>query len=131
MEAKSIDDELSDRPVLVTDAPDVEALLKASSAALGTLEQFSVGTRRWRGVSPWERHRTADELIFILEGGPVTITVLTDSEAETVEVSERSVFIVPRGCWHKQVVENTATVLGVSPTGDADISFAEDPRSSN
>jgi quercetin dioxygenase-like cupin family protein len=52
------------------------------------------------GVSPWERHPTDEELLFVIDGR-VTIELLTDDGRVDVSVSAGSVCIVPRGHWHR------------------------------
>ena len=78
------------------------------------------------GVSPWERHPTDEELLYVIEGR-VTIEVLTDDDSTEVPVPEGSAFVVPRNHWHRHTHDGVVKELYVTP-GPSEMSFAEDPR---
>ena len=78
------------------------------------------------GVSPWERHPTDDELLYVIEGR-VVIEVLGLDERFEVEVDAGSVFIVPRDHWHRHRHAGLVKEMYVTP-GPTDMSFDEDPR---
>ena len=96
-----------------------------------TLEQFNRGTAGvfWcgAGTSPWERHPDDDELLHVIEG-EVVIRVLTDSGPVDTTVGAGSVFVVPRGLWHRHQVPERLKEFYVTP-GATEHSMAEDPRS--
>lgn len=81
---------------------------------------------RFKGTSPWERHADTDELLCTLEGS-FDVTVLTDDGPVTTAVPAGSVFVVPRGRWHRVSSEDETVAYGVTP-GSTEHSFAEDPR---
>lgn len=100
-----------------------------ADAAFRTLTTFNlctVNVGRFSGQSPWERHTRGDELLHILDG-EVDITVLTDSGPVQRRIEAGSVFVCPRGLWHRQHSAAGVTALYATPT-PSDISFAEDPR---
>jgi uncharacterized cupin superfamily protein len=79
---------------------------------------------RFSGRSPWERHPDGDELVHVLDG-EVEITVVTDSGPVATSVRAGSVFIVPRGRWHRQLARASVTQFGAT-VGGTDHSDSED-----
>jgi quercetin dioxygenase-like cupin family protein len=78
------------------------------------------------GVSPWERHPDDDELLYVLDGEADLIVMMEgDPIATTVEAG--SLFVVPRGRWHRHHVRGHLHELYVTP-GRTEHSNAEDPR---
>jgi len=78
------------------------------------------------GTSPWERHPEDDELLQVIEG-EVVITVLTDDGPVDTVVRAGSLFVVPRGLWHRHHHPAKVKELYVTP-GPSEMSTAEDPR---
>jgi quercetin dioxygenase-like cupin family protein len=78
------------------------------------------------GVSPWERHPTDEELLYVIEGR-VTIEVLTEDDRFEVGIEEGSAFVVPRNHWHRHKHDGIVKEMYVTP-GPSDTSFVEDPR---
>ncbi len=74
-----------------------------------------------------ERHPDGDELLHPLEG-EVDITLLTDSGQTHVTVRAGSVFVCPRGLWHRQLPRPAVTMFFGTPTENGEVSWAEDPR---
>ena len=100
-----------------------------ADAAFPQLASFNEGgvfVGRYSGQPPWERHPKADELLHVLDG-EIDITVLTDDGPVPVTVRAGSIFVVPRGLWHRPVARVAATLLSVTPK-PTEVSFAEDPR---
>src|SRR5262245_14487773 len=81
---------------------------------------------RFRGQTPWERHRRGDELVHVLQG-EVDLTVLKASGPAHVTLTAGSLFVLPRGHWHRQRTRGDVALLTATPT-PTDISFAADPR---
>ena len=78
------------------------------------------------GTSPWERHPDDEELLHVVEG-QVEIEVLTDEGPVVTLIDEGSIFVVPRGHWHRHRHVGMVKEMYVTP-GRSDMSFAEDPR---
>ena len=100
------------------------------AAAFPRLASFNDGAvyvGRFAGQTPWERHPGADELLYVLEGAVDITQLATDGPAE-VSVAAGSVFVVPRGLWHRQQARPRVTLLAAVPD-DSEISEADDPRS--
>lgn len=85
-----------------------------------------VGTVRFSGQTPWERH-PADELLYVVQGA-VEVTVLLDDGAHDTTVSEGSIFIVPADRWHRQTSRPTVSLMFVTPAQGTDASWSDDPR---
>jgi quercetin dioxygenase-like cupin family protein len=78
------------------------------------------------GVSPWERHPNHEELLHVLDG-EVDIVVLKDQSPTVVKLKTGSIFVVPRGLWHRHKVKNRLVELYVSPS-ETEHSSEDDPR---
>jgi mannose-6-phosphate isomerase-like protein (cupin superfamily) len=59
--------------------------------------------------------------------GSVDIEVLTDDGAKITTVGQGSVFVVPRGHWHRHRHTGIVKELYVTPSR-SEMSFDEDPR---
>jgi len=98
----------------------------AAFPRLATFNSGAIYVGRFSGQTPWERHLEADELLHVLEGA-VDITLLTDDGPTQVSVSAGSVFVVPRGLWHRQEARPSVTLLAATPD-NSEVSAADDPR---
>ena len=80
------------------------------------------------GPSPWEMHPDCDELLQILEGA-IEIEVLPEGGGASVvtRVASGSLFVVPRGCWHRQSLLERTKELYLTP-GRSLHSSEADPR---
>ena len=99
------------------------------SARFWTPQPFNQGflwVGRFSGQSPWERHPDSDELLHLVEG-ETDLTLLTDGGPVTVTLRPGSIFIVPRGHWHRHLARGVVTEYGVTP-GRTEHSTADDPR---
>src|SRR5438552_1312798 len=94
---------------------------------LASLNRCTLSVTRFSGPSPWERHPAGDELLHPLEG-EVDVTVLTDGGPTHVTVRAGSVFVCPRGLWHRQLPRPAVTMFFGTPTENEEVSWAEDPR---
>jgi len=96
------------------------------SRIVGKLNHCLLGAVRFSAQGPWERHPDGDELLHVLEG-ELELTLLAPEGRVEVTVSEGSVFVVPRGLWHRSRPRGVAAMLFATPTRDGEISFADDP----
>lgn len=124
MEAHDVRVALSDLPELTITSRTTEEEAAAAMRMLTPFNQCMVGIVHFSGLTPWERH-SDDELLYILEG-KVDVTILTDAGRIDRTVREGSVFVVPRGLWHRQLPRPVVKLMFV--TGETDVSTAEDPR---
>jgi mannose-6-phosphate isomerase-like protein (cupin superfamily) len=84
---------------------------------------------RFSGQSPWERHPEGEELLHVLEG-EVEVTILSKNGATRRRVAAGSIFVVPRGHWHRQRALKPVLECGAT-SGRTDYSEAADPRKAN
>lgn len=126
MQGYDVRNELHDLPALVVTRDTTEAEAAAAIRAFGSLNGCLLGVTRFEGLTPWELHPDTDELLYVVEGA-VEVTVLVDEGLVVTAVPAGSVFVVPRGRWHRQEAREHAALLFA--TGATDISWADDPRS--
>ena len=82
------------------------------------------------GTSPvWEMHPDTDELFYILEGA-FEATLLNADGPEHVVVPAGSMFVVPKGIWHRPAAPSGAKFIYFTP-GETLHSDADDPRVEN
>ncbi len=94
---------------------------------LGRVDDRIVGVFRTPKDSwIWERHPRGDELLHVLDG-ELEVTLLEDEGSETTLVGSGSVFVVPRGAWHRPLAKSDVSVFFVTPE-HTERSTAEDPR---
>jgi mannose-6-phosphate isomerase-like protein (cupin superfamily) len=99
-----------------------------ANADFGLLNDYSVGLGRYSGVSPWERHRNGDELLYVVDGD-VAITVLSDAGALEREILRSGcLFVVPKDRWHQLDASRGASVFFASPPEDGAERTRDDPR---
>jgi uncharacterized cupin superfamily protein len=127
MTSKDIQAALASAPEINLDAHPTPDQLRAAFPRLASFDKGEITVGRFSGRSPWERHVDSDEFLHVLDG-EVEITLLTDDDSIHVTVSAGSIFVIPRGLWHRQVPRPVATVLSLIPTDHGSVSFAEDPR---
>jgi mannose-6-phosphate isomerase-like protein (cupin superfamily) len=125
MQAYDVMTELRDLPALIVTRDTTEAEATAAVRSLGTLGACLLGVTRFSGLTPWELHPDADELLYVIAGA-VDVTVLGDEGCAVTSVPAGSVFVVPRGRWHRQHARAEAALLFA--TGATEISWADDPR---
>ena len=91
---------------------DADSLVKirAAGAALGSVDAGNITLGFFAGSSPWERHIEGDELLFVLEG-EVGVTLLHDDCRDEATIASGSIFVVPRGRWHRTVARQPVKIL--------------------
>ena len=94
---------------------------------LASFNHGGIFVGRFTGQTPWERHRHGDELVHVL-AGEVDLIVRKASGPVHVTLTAGSVFVVPRGHWHRQRTRGAVALLTATPT-PTDISFDAEPRS--
>src|SRR5262249_43032552 len=124
--ARDVRAALSGVPELVISANTTGEEAGAAFPRLGSPKQSGLYAGRFSGLSPWERHTTADELLHVLEG-EVEITTLTDNGPVRNTLRPGTVFVCPRGLWHRQYSANGVLEFSATPQ-PTEVSFAADPR---
>lgn len=113
-------------PLSITAATTAEEA-EAAVRRITSLDGSVVGVMRFSGLTPWERHPDGDEMLHPLEGD-VEVTVLTDDGPARVNVRAGSIFVCPRGLWHRQLPRRAVTELFATPAETTEVSWADDPR---
>jgi quercetin dioxygenase-like cupin family protein len=96
------------------------------SRIVDRLDQCVVGAVRFSGLPPWERHPAGDELLHVLEGA-LEICVLAPEGRVSFALHAGSVFVVPRGLWHRTYPQGAVSMLFVTPTSGGEESWADNP----
>jgi uncharacterized cupin superfamily protein len=126
MTARNVRAALSGIPVLAISEMTTGEEAAAAFPQLGSLNGCGLYAGRFSGLSPWERHTSADELLHVLEG-ELEITTLTDQGPIRNTLRAGTVFVCPRGLWHRQYSARGVLEFSATPQ-PTDVSFAEDPR---
>lgn len=126
MEPHNVPSMLAALPELRVTATTTSAEAAAAMRVLGGFNQCMVGTVRFSGRTPWERH-PGDELLYVVQGA-VEVTVLLDDGPQQTRLGEGSVFIVPAGRWHRQAPKPVVSLMFVTPAEGTDASWSDDPR---
>jgi quercetin dioxygenase-like cupin family protein len=92
-----------------------------------SLDKHMIGVCRGSSVSHWERHPAGDEMLHILEG-EVDVDTLTDEGPVRATLTAGSVFICPRGLWHRLTPKPYYSMLFATPGDRTEIRAADDPR---
>lgn len=122
--------EIAEQPKLVP--YDLRAAAKdmpenLSMKFLAPLSHCTIGISGGSGMSHWERHPADDELLYVLDGAMDVIT-LTDDGPVRSSVRAGSVFVCPKGMWHRQIPRPNVMQLFVTPGEGTEHSAEKDPR---
>lgn len=117
---------LDGHPPMIIDSTTTEADEAASRATLGWMNNSSVGVQRYQGVPPWEIHRDADELLYVVEGD-LELTVVGDDGPETAHITGGMIAVVPKARWHRPVAKTLVTLFTVTPFTNSDLAFSDEP----
>jgi quercetin dioxygenase-like cupin family protein len=126
--AHDLDAALTDLPELHITSNTTAEEADAATRLITSVGPCTVGVVRFSGLTPWERHPDGDELLHVLDG-IIDVTVLTDDGPAEVTLDAGSVFVCPKGLWHRQRPHASATLLFSTPTHTTEVTFADDPRS--
>jgi quercetin dioxygenase-like cupin family protein len=78
----------------------------------------------------WERHPGGNEMLYIVDGA-VEVVTLTDAGPVTSFADKGSIFICPRGLWHRQIPRPFVSELSLTPGAGTEGSALIDPRVAN
>ena len=102
---------------------------RAAAQDLGSFDAGDITLGHFTGTSPWERHVDGDELFYVFEGEvEVTLFHGEDDGRDQVIVPTGSIFVLPRGRWHRSVARNPVKLLTLRATDHGPVSFEDDPR---
>lgn len=126
MEPQHVPSAFAGLPELRVTATTTPAEANAALRVLGTFNRCMVGTIRFSGRTPWERH-PEDELLYVVQG-EVDVAVLLDEGVQETTVTEGSLFIVPGDRWHRQTPRPVVSLMFVTHAEGSEASWSEDPR---
>ncbi|MDP3208488.1 MAG: cupin domain-containing protein [Rhodoglobus sp.] len=113
-------------PDLLVTPSTTESEAAAALRVLASFNRCMVGVIRFSGETPWERH-VEDELLYVVEG-EVDVTVLADHGAVEATIRQGSIFVVPKGLWHRQRPRPVVSLLFLTPETGTEASRANDPQ---
>lgn len=101
--------------------------MREAAPCRGPFRDGAIFTGRFSGDSDWERHRGGDELVHILASA-TTLTILSDTGPQRIELTAGMLIVVPRGHWHRFHAPDGVMVLTATPQ-PTDHTVAENPSS--
>jgi quercetin dioxygenase-like cupin family protein len=102
-----------------------EAEARAAFVVLAPFRDGSIFAGSFTGETPWERHRTGDELVHVLDGA-ATLTIITADGPQSFPLMAGMVIVVPLGHWHRFHAPDGIMVLSATPQ-PTDHSAVADP----
>jgi mannose-6-phosphate isomerase-like protein (cupin superfamily) len=88
-------------------------------AKLPTRPELADGRLVWvsaqvRDSANWEMHPQGEELIYLLAGA-IDLAVLAGDTERTITIRPNNACVVPRGIWHRFIVQKPASILSITP----------------
>lgn len=80
------------------------------------INDYDVRLARFAGEHVWHVHQDTDEFFLVLDG-EIDIALREEGGERVVTLPRGSIFVVPRGIFHKPSSKQGAAVLLVEPTG--------------
>jgi len=68
-----------------------------------------------RDSANWEMHPQGDEMLYLLSGA-IDLVVQVGEAERTVTLLPNNACVVPKGIWHRIVVQKPANVLAITPS---------------
>jgi quercetin dioxygenase-like cupin family protein len=68
----------------------------------------------YAGTTEWERHRSGDEIVMVLDGA-TTLILLVDGSEVGHRLEAHELLIVPQGVWHRFETPDGVKVMSVTP----------------
>lgn len=62
----------------------------------------------------WEMHPAGDEIVYVLSGVVDVVLELPEGK-KTVQLTERTLVVVPKGVWHTAIVHKPGYALHITP----------------
>ncbi len=105
----------------------LEGLPESSMRFLQPVNDLTLVVSYARNPTHWERHPGGDEMLYIIDGAAEVIT-LTDAGPVTSFADKGSIYICPRGLWHRQIPRPFVSELSLTPGPGTEGSGLSDPR---
>lgn len=109
---------------------DIQTVLDGFAAAwspriLANVNDYDIRLARFAGEHVWHVHEETDEFFLVLDG-EIAIGLREEGGERSVALPRGSVFVVPRGTFHKPSSKVGAVVLLVEPTGTLSVGDEHD-----
>ncbi|MBT2492054.1 cupin domain-containing protein [Streptomyces sp. ISL-96] len=112
-------------PIALTDAlGSFDALW--SPRIVTRVNDYDVRVAKVAGEHVWHVHEDTDEFFQVLDG-ELTIALREGGVERSVVLATGSVYVVPRGIWHKPSAADGASILLFEPTGTSTVGDRHDP----
>jgi mannose-6-phosphate isomerase-like protein (cupin superfamily) len=113
-----------------TEPIDLRTVLDTFAAAwspriVATVNDYDIRLARFAGEHIWHVHEATDEFFHVLDG-EIDIALREEAGERVVTLTAGSVFVVPRGTFHKPSSKAGASVLLVEPTGTLSVGDSHD-----
>jgi quercetin dioxygenase-like cupin family protein len=100
-----------------------------SVGELAPYRDGAIFASKFTGSGGWERHRSGDEIVHILDGA-TRLHLMTENRSEAFELRAGMIAIVPQAVWHRFDAPDGVTLISVTPQPtDHPPVHADDPRS--
>lgn len=96
-----------------------------SPRIVAQLNDYDIRLARFSGEHVWHVHLETDEFFLVLDG-VIEIGLREPDGEHTVTLPRGSVFVVPKGVFHKPSSRDGAAVLLVEPTGTLSVGDEHD-----
>jgi mannose-6-phosphate isomerase-like protein (cupin superfamily) len=96
-----------------------------SPRIIAYVNDYDVRLARFAGEHVWHVHLETDEFFLVLDG-EIDIALREADGERVVTLARGSVFVVPRGTFHKPSSKEGASVLLVEPTGTLSVGERHD-----
>jgi mannose-6-phosphate isomerase-like protein (cupin superfamily) len=90
-----------------------------------TVNDYDIRIAKAAGEHVWHVHEQTDEFFMVLDG-ELDIALREADGERVVTLSRGSVFVVPRGTFHKPSSKNGASILVVEPSGTLSVGDRHD-----
>jgi mannose-6-phosphate isomerase-like protein (cupin superfamily) len=92
--------------------------------AEGRMVWTAAQARDWAN---WEKHPNGDAVYYLLSGAVDIVVEVGDAE-RTISLRPNNACVVPRGVWHRVVVQQPANLLGVTRSAGKELRPVEVKR---
>ncbi|MFI5609102.1 cupin domain-containing protein [Amycolatopsis sp. NPDC051903] len=96
-----------------------------SPRIVANVNDYDIRLARFGGEHVWHVHEDTDEFFLVLDG-EIEIGLREPAGEHVVTVARGSVFVVPRGTFHKPSSKGGAVVLLVEPSGTLSVGDEHD-----
>jgi quercetin dioxygenase-like cupin family protein len=94
---------------------------------LAQMNECTLGVSRFSQHAHWERHPAGDEMLYVVDGA-MDVTTLTADGPVVSHVSQGSLFVCPKGLWHRVDPRPHVSMLFATPGENTQHSDAATPE---